>query len=1029
MSNRTPNYLPACCNWHNILLGTLSLAGLYAMSRYNFLLFHCLTEALSIIIAIAVFTIFWNTRQFLDKNRLFLVVGFACLFGGILDLIYLFAYRGMSVFPGADGNTALQAKIAAQWLVGLSCVCAFWYLRRKVNWVVTFLVYSILFALSLGAIFYWRVVPHCFVEGTGATLFARLSLIIGCCAYLGAIALLVKNRHEFDRDVFTLLIGALIALLVADSARAAAGGTAGLMEVIAHVSQIGAVLLVYKAIIEVGLTKPYALLFRSQQQSAEALERQQQFLKAVVDNAQSGIAACDANGVVTLFSRGLQEFRGLPEERIPAQRWAEYCNLYHSDGKTLMAPEELPLIRALHGERIRDLEMVIVPKMGQARTFAASAEPLRGENGENRGAVVSMHDITDRKRAEESLRAEAEFRRVIMQRAAEGLCVCHEVPDYPYVRFTVWNERMDQITGFTMDEINRLGWYQSVYPDPELQAQAVARMARMRQNDDLLAEEWEITRADRAKRLVQISTSVLQDSDGARHVLAVMHDITERKRAEETLRQSEERYRRLFEVESDAIFLVDCQSGSIVDANAAALKLYGYSRKECLSLRVSDVSAEPDRTLQAIAEGQTHTPLRRHRKKDGTVFPVDIVGSYFDYQGHRIHVAAIRDITERLRAEETLRASEARYRVLVECIPQLAWRSGPDGLDIDCNRRWYEYTGQTPAQARGQGWMAALHPDDLFRVTERAAHAINTREPYEIEYRLRRASDASYRWHLARAIPSLGEDGQMIGWVGSATDIEDLKQAQEILNKAHDEQLERHRAELAHVARLSMMGEMAAGLAHELNQPLHAINNYASGSLLRLQETPQRDQELVAALQKVSEEANRAAAIVRWVKGFVQKREPQFSEVSMNKVVEEVVLLSKAELEQRHAKVALELSENLPVVMGDPVQIEQVIMNLVRNGLEAMEEVPEEDRVLGIKTMQRGDDRVQLEVCDRGKGIGREDLKEIFEPFFTTKPEGMGMGLAISRSIVQAHGGRLWLSANQHEGCTFHFTLPVGKRS
>ena len=165
-------------------------------------------------------------------------------------------------------------------------------------------------------------------------------------------------------------------------------------------------------------------------------------------------------------------------------------------------------------------------------------------------------------------------------------------------------------------------------------------------------------------------------------------------------------------------------------------------------------------------------------------------------------------------------------------------------------------------------------------MTEQVLHAANAREPYEVEYRLRRASDGSYRWHLARAIPALGEDGQVICWFGSATDIEDLKQAQELLKQAHDEQLQRHRAELAHVARLSMMGEMAASLAHELNQPLHAVKNYASGSLMRLLKTPQRDEELVAALEQISEEANRAAEIVRRVRGFVQKREPRFSEVS-----------------------------------------------------------------------------------------------------------------------------------------------------
>jgi C4-dicarboxylate-specific signal transduction histidine kinase len=266
-------------------------------------------------------------------------------------------------------------------------------------------------------------------------------------------------------------------------------------------------------------------------------------------------------------------------------------------------------------------------------------------------------------------------------------------------------------------------------------------------------------------------------------------------------------------------------------------------------------------------------------------------------------------------------------------------------------------------------------------------------------------------------------------WFGSATDIEDLKRAQEILKHAHEAEVERHRAELAHVARLSMMGEMAANLAHELNQPLHAVNNYASGGLMRVLKNPQRDTELVAALEQISKEARRAGEIVRRVRGFVQKRESQMVEVALNDLVKEVVFLCQLELDQRRTKIAVELAPDLPIVMGDPVQIEQVLMNLVRNALEAMEQTPEEDRLLEIRSIRRGDDAVQADVRDRGKGITLDDFERIFEPFFTTKPEGLGMGLAISRSIVQGHGGRLWASINPDGGCTFHFILPGGQRS
>ena len=769
--NPLRNWLPARLNWFPALLGILSLAGLYATSRYNFLLFHCLTEAFSIVIAIAVFAVFWNTRHFLDGG-VYLILGFGCLFAGLFDLLYIFAYPGMSVLPGADGNIAMQAKTVAQWYVSLSCVCAVPFLHRKIHEDLVLVVYSVIFAVALVSMFFWQVFPKCYVNGTGITLFERIGLVISCVAYLAALVLLVKSRRKFDTHVFRLLAAVLIVFFAEDLACAIATEMNGFLRSVAHLCQVVALYLVYRAFVEVGLTKPYRLLFRRQQQTTSALQR-----------------------------------------------------------------------------------------------------------------------------------------------------------------------------------------------------------------------------------------------------------------SVETLRQSEERYRRLFEAESDAILLVDSQSGRIVDANTSATNLYGYTRDECVSLRVSDVSAEPESTLQAIANRETQISLRRHRKKDGTVFPVEIAASHFNCQGREVHVAAIRDISKRVQAEETLRASEERYRLLVESIPQLAWRASADGMEVECNGRWYEYTGQTPEQVRAHGWLSVVHGDDLSRVTQDVLRVMSAREPCEIEYRLRRASDGVFRWHLTRMVPVIGEDGRVLCWVGSATDIEELKLAHEMMKLAHDEQLQRHQAELTHVARLSMIGEMAAGLAHELNQPLHAVKNYAFGSICRLKKMPQRDEELVVALEQIGEEANRAAEILRRVRAFVQKRETRFSEVFVNRLVEEAILFLRMELERSHTRIVSELAKELPAIVGDPIQIEQVVMNLLRNGLEAMDETPVANRLLRITTSWNGENAVQVNVCDSGKGISEEDREKVFEPFFTTKPEGMGMGLAISRSIVQVHGGRLWASVNERQGCTFHFALPVSRGS
>jgi len=418
MSSPISRFWLAFRNGIPILLGFLALVGLYGVSLFNYLLFHSLAEAFSIVIAIAVFAIFWNTRH-LFPNGVLLVIGLGCLFAGLFDLIYIFAYPRFGVFPGTVGNIALQAKTVAQWYVSLSCVAAFLFLHRRINanWVA--LIYSLVAVLMLLSIFVWRNFPDSYVEGIGVTAFQRAGLVISSTAYLGAFLLLVGNRREFDERVFKFLAATLIVFFVQDTVSATAREIDDLAMTVAHLCQIVALFFVYKAFVEVGLRKPYDLLFREQQQNAEALERHQRFLEAVLENVHSAIIACDARGILTLFNRAAREYHGLPQEPLPASQWAEHYDLYHPDGKTLMRMEEVPLFRALQGERVDNVELMVLSANGPARTFVASGQPLIGRDGLSYGAVVAMHDITERKQAEEELKRVNETleRRAVQLRA------------------------------------------------------------------------------------------------------------------------------------------------------------------------------------------------------------------------------------------------------------------------------------------------------------------------------------------------------------------------------------------------------------------------------------------------------------------------------------------------------------------------------------------------------------------------------------------------------------------------------------
>lgn len=242
---------------------------------------------------------------------------------------------------------------------------------------------------------------------------------------------------------------------------------------------------------------------------------------------------------------------------------------------------------------------------------------------------------------------------------------------------------------------------------------------------------------------------------------------------------------------------------------------------------------------------------------------------------------------------------------------------------------------------------------------------------------------------------------------------------------AAKESARRHQADLAHVGRLSVMGEMAAGLAHELNQPLAAIVNFTRGCQRRLRAAGSADPEMLDALEQVTGQAMRAAQIIRRIRDFTRKDDPSLAWVDVNDLVRNVADLADADGRQPDVRIDLALSPAVPKVYADSIQIEQVILNLVRNGFDAMNGPTTAPKTLSIRTAAATDRRVDVTVADTGIGLTPEIIDRIFDPFFSTKPLGLGLGLSISRSIVEAHGGRLWVEASPSGGSEFHFSLAV----
>jgi PAS domain S-box-containing protein len=368
------------------------------------------------------------------------------------------------------------------------------------------------------------------------------------------------------------------------------------------------------------------------------------------------------------------------------------------------------------------------------------------------------------------------------------------------------------------------------------------------------------------------------------------------------------------------------------------------------------------------------------------------------------------------RQNERLQRAERELREVIETMPCLAWSATADGNAEFFNRRWLDYAGLTADQARGTGWTAAIHPNDLNGLVDYWQQILASGRPGELEARLRRV-DGEYRWFLFRATPSFDENGKVVKWYGTNIDIEERKVAEDARDR-----LRRLEVDLAHMNRVSTMGELTASLAHEIKQPIGAAVTNAE-ACLRLLDRKQPDlPEAREAAMETIKDARRAAAIIDRVRSLYQKGSPQRDVIDVNELIREMVVVQQNEANRRSITMRTDLAEELPSAMGDRVQLQQALMNLMLNGIEAMKDNGGE---LSIKSQLGEDGELLISITDNGVGLpaGRADL--IFDAFFTTKAQGTGLGLAITRSILESHGGRIWATANSGQGTTFCFTLPI----
>lgn len=638
----------------------------------------------------------------------------------------------------------------------------------------------------------------------------------------------------------------------------------------------------------------------------------------------------------------------------------------------------------------------------------------------NRGVrmVGAILDLSERKRAEAALRASEERLRLAQEAGRLGT--------FEWTAGSGGAEVSDtycDILGLPRTERIAYETFLSViYPDDLVVIDShYAALRAGTGGDDI---EFRIVRpSDGEIRWVWISAKTFRNDAGeVVRQIGVSEDITERKLAADRLRESEEMLRLAQEAAGIGSFEWNSASGK-GRASLTAFQILGIPANECVKLASLLLLVHPDDRdrMHAYLSGESDGSIEHRiiRPSDGEIRWLRITGrTLADASGAMVRqVGIVEDITERRLAEARLRESEENYRFTVELSPQLAWTADADGSNVEFKRSVREYPDPRSV-ARSSEWPDVVtHPDDAAYRRRAWDEAMRSGTPYDCEFRARR-SDGQYRWVRSRGYPRRDATGQIVKWYGVLEEIH----AQRIA----EQQLQRLQHELSQVARVSAMGTLASTLAHELNQPLTAVANYMAGSKRLLVNHGASAVPVIAeALDQAARSAVQAGEIVRRLRDLVSRGEVNTQPVELRAVVDEACELTFGDARERAIDLGVAIGHDSAMVLADRIQLQQVLVNLLRNAAEAVENCAK--RSIHISSLPSGDDHVTVRIEDSGTGVAAEVKRHLFSPFVTTKESGMGVGLSICRSIVEAHGGQLWVEDVPTGGAAFCFTLRRGE--
>jgi len=713
-----------------------------------------------------------------------------------------------------------------------------------------------------------------------------------------------------------------------------------------------------------------------------------------------------------------------------------------SDGSPALAriihPDDLGETVAKVGESFRTgvpyvMRYRQLRRDGSYRWTETRAEALRDESGQILqwyGVGVDIHDMVT---AQEALR----------DRERELSQLVDMVPVYirrmtPQGEPIFFNKRVMDFHGLgdiaDLDKpgMSRLAAAIQALIHPEDAANLLATAHRSFASGEPFSMKYRTRRADGAYCWIDTRAEPLRNQSGAIvQWYVVSLDIDDEMRVQQALRDRERELSQLVDMVPSLLWRLNPDGEpnffnkrtiDFLGLDAADYDKPGMSRLAATLIAIihpDDTAGVTEGLKHSLVTGEPFSMTYRLRRADGVYRWVSGRAEPMRDKSGRIvqWYGLAHDIDDQMRAEEALRERERELSLLVDMIPSHLWRVAPDGETTLVNRHMVEFFGEDWKMKWDTAIDTIVHPDDLKGVLDEFGRCLRTGDCFSMQYRLRRL-DGVYRWMSGRAEPMLDENGRILHWFGLCHDIDDQVHAEEALRRASDK--------LARATQAASLAELSASIAHEVNQPLAAIVTNSEACDRWLSAEPPNLERAKITAARITRDANSAADVVSRIRALFRRAPQSRSRDDINLMIREVCRLMADEIAAKGINIETNLEQELPSVAIDRVQIQQVFVNLIRNGIEAMDGVVDGARPLHIRTCRDGVDALRVEVRDAGTGF--KDSDRVFEPFFTTKQHGMGMGLAICRSIVEAHGGRLWTANNETRGATVAFTLALAAR-